>query len=312
MKYPSLLIAVIAFTLLGPPIARCQRRTVAITVDDLPYAGTLVDLPEYTPQAINGRLLVEFSNHNIPATGFVIEKVVEKIGRLAGAQILKQWTAQGFDLGNHTYSHPDINRLTVDQIEDEIVRGETTFVPLMNAVGKRPKFFRFPFSHTGDTQAKRDIIASFLSQRGYHLATCTIDTSDYVFNNAYAKMLAKNDTLSAARLRREYLAYTSLEIDYYARLNREVLGYEPPQVMLLHDSPLNADTIDSIRKIFEQKGYDFVSLKQAQSDPAYQILDTYVTPFGPMWGYRWAQERKVTVDGRLEPDPPDWVLAYGK
>jgi peptidoglycan/xylan/chitin deacetylase (PgdA/CDA1 family) len=242
----------------------------------------------------------------------VIEKVVEKIGHAAGARILKQWTTQTFDLGNHTYSHPDVDRLSIEQIEGEIVRGETTFAPLMNAVGKQPEFFRFPFNHTGDTKAKHDAMASFLSQRGYHLATCTIDTSDYLFNNAYTKMLAKKDSVSAGRLRRDYLTYTSVEIDYYAGLNRQVLGYESPQVMLLHDSPLNADTIEDILRIFEEKGYAFVSLKKAQSDPAYQIPDTDITSYGPMWGYRWAQERNVKVNGRLETDPPNWVLAYGQ
>ena len=167
-------------------------------------------------------------------------------------------------------------------------------------------------NHTGDTKVKHDIIASFLSQRGYKVATCTIDNSDYLFNAAYVKMLAKKDSVSAQRLRSEYLHYMSAEIDYYAGLSKQVLNYEPPQVMVLHDSPLNADTIKEILKIFEDKGYTFVSLKSAQSDPAYQTPDTYTTPYGPMWGYRWAQERKVKVDGRLEPDPPEWVLAYGK
>jgi len=304
--------AAIVLTLLTASIALGQRRAVAITVDDLPYAGPVIDLPGHVPEAANNRLLAAFAKRHIPVTGFVIEKGVERIGSATGARILKEWITQGLDLGNHTYSHPDIDRLPVEQIEEEIVRGETTFAPLMRAAGKQPEFFRFPFNHTGDTKAKHDTIASFLSQRGYHLATCTIDTSDYVFNAAYVKMLAKKDSVSAQRLRGEYLSYTIAEIDYYAGLNKQVLGYEPPQVMLLHDSPLNADTIEEILKIFEDKGYTFVSLTRAQSDPAYQIPDTYITSFGPMWGYRWAQERKVKVNGRLEPDPPEWVLDYGK
>jgi hypothetical protein len=31
-----------------------------------------------------------------------------------------------------------------------------------------------------------------------------------------------------------------------------------------------------------------------------------------MWGYRWAQELKVKVNGNLETEPPKWVLEYGK
>ena len=141
---------------------------------------------------VNGKLLSAFRAHHVPVTGFVIQKRAESLG-LAGRLILREWIDQGLDLGNHTYSHPDINDLAAEQIEEEIVRGESGFGPLMRQVGKKPEFFRFPMNHTGDTKAKHDAIAAFLSQRGYRLATCTIDNSDYIFNDAYVRMLAKND-----------------------------------------------------------------------------------------------------------------------
>ena len=241
----------------------------------------------------------------------MIQSGVESLGGL-GTRILKEWTSQGFDLGNHTYSHPDINDLSPEQIEQEIVRGESTLGPLMKEAGKKLAFFRFPMNHTGDTKVKHDAIAAFLSQRGYRLATCTIDNSDYLFNDAYVRILAKNDDVSAQKLRHEYLAYTSAEIDYYAALNKQVFGYEPPQVMLLHDNRLNADVIEQVLKLFEEKQYKFVSLDAAQSDAAYRTPDTYITKYGPMWGYRWAKERNVKVNGSLEPDPPKWILEYGK
>jgi hypothetical protein len=144
------------------------------------------------------------------------------------------------------------------------------------------------------------------------VAACTIDNSDYLFNAAYLRIIANNDHQTAKKLLREYITYTSLEIDYYASLNKRVLGYEPPQVMVLHDNRLNSETIDSVLGLFERKGYTFVSLGKAQSDAAYGIPDTYITEYGPMWGYRWARERNIQVNGRLEPDPPDWVLALAK
>ena len=78
--------------------------------------------------------------------------------------------------------------------------------------------------------------------------------------------------------------------------------------MLLHDNRLNSDTIDSVLRLFERKGYGFVSLDKAQSDAAYRIPDTYITEYGPMWGYRWARELNIEVNGRLEREPPKWVL----
>ena len=294
-----------------------QGRSVAITVDDLPYAGgtlAAANVSEVTSTAeiVNRKLLAALQAHHVPVTGFVIQKRVESLGPASGISILKEWTSRGFDLGNHTYSHPDINGLSPAQIEEEIVRGEVAIGPLMKEAGKKLAFFRFPMNHTGDTKEKHDALAAFLSRRGYRLATCTIDTSDYLFNDAYVRVLAKDDSETAAKLRAEYLAYTSTEIDYYAALNKQVFGYEPPQVMLLHDNRLNADVIEQLLQFFAEKQYRFVSLEVAQADAAYRTPETYITKFGPMWGYRWAAERNVKVNGNLEPDPPKWILQYGK
>ena len=292
--------------------ATAQQRTVSITVDDLPYVSrthtalTLTDVNH--ARQVNRKLLVAFKKHRIPVTGFVNEGRVEGLGVKAGSQILRQWIREGLDLGNHTYSHSDINELSVPQIEDEILRGETTVALLMKEAGKRPEFFRFPMNHTGDTTAKHDAIAVFLTQHGYKLATCTIENSDYLFNDAYVRILAQKDEKTAKKLRLEYLAYTGSEIDYYASLSKQVLGYEPPQVMLLHDNRLNADVIKGLLELFVRKNYKFVSLATAQSDPAYSIPDTFITQYGWMWGYRWAKELNVQVNGRLEPEPPQWVL----
>jgi peptidoglycan-N-acetylglucosamine deacetylase len=313
MKILKYFPAAILLALLIPSLTPAPSRTVAITVDDLPYAGPLLNLPNYSADAINNRMLAAFARHHVPVTGFVIEQSVgEKLDRATGTRVLQHWIANGLDLGNHTYSHPDFNNRSIDEIKEEITKGEATFATLMNAAGRKPEYFRYPMLHTGDTKEKHDAIAAFLAQRGYHNAFCTVESSDYLFNVAYVAMLKNDDVASAQRLRAEYLAYTATEIDYYAALNKQIFTYEPPEVMLMHDNPLNSDTIDDLLKLFEARGYKFVSIKTAQSDPAYKTPDTYVNSYGPMWGYRWAQELNVKVNGSLETEPPKWILDYGK
>jgi peptidoglycan/xylan/chitin deacetylase (PgdA/CDA1 family) len=274
-----------------------QIRTVAVTVDDLPFAGAA-----HGAEADNRKLLAAFQRHRVPTVGFVIQQHVESMGAV-GSAILREWTRLGFELGNHTYTHADSNALSMERFEQEIVKGEG---------GRHPKFFRFPMNHAGDTKEKHDTWAEFLAQRGYKLAVCTIENSDYLFNQAYVRMLVKNDMPSAEKLRAGYLTYTSAEIDYYAALDKQVLGYAPAEIMLLHDNALNAAVIEQLLSMFEEKQFRFVTLDTALSDPAYHAPDTYVTKFGPMWGYRWAAQRGVKVNGSLEPDPPQWILDYGK
>jgi peptidoglycan/xylan/chitin deacetylase (PgdA/CDA1 family) len=293
-----------------------QKQTVALTIDDLPFVPGTDSPVSFSDaahaEAANRKLLRTLARDHVPVTGFVIEKNVEGLGPATGPRILQEWTQRGLDLGNHTYSHPNFNDLTVEQFEDQIVRGEASIVPLMRAAGRKVEFFRFPFNHTGDAQQKHDAIAAFLVQRGYRLAPCTIETSDWMFNLAYARMLARHDKTSAAKLRADYLTFTAAQIDYYTRLNKQVLGYEPPQIMLIHDNQLYADVIDKILALFEERQYRWVSLADAEKDPVYQSPDSFITKYGPMWGYRWAKERNVKVDGSLEPDPPKWITDYAK
>jgi peptidoglycan-N-acetylglucosamine deacetylase len=313
LKYTCQLAA-LSVLIFSPVAASAQAHWVAMTVDDLPYAtpNPIGSADAKKAREINTRILRAFAHHHIPATGFVIEQNVENLGKPSGELILQEWTGPGFDLGNHMFSHPDVNSLTLAQTEEEISHGEATFAPLLARAGKHPEFLRFPYNHTGDTREKHDAIAAFMTARGYHLAPCTIDTSDYEFNDAYVQALALHDESTAARVRKAYLEYSGAEIDWYTRLNHDVLGYNPPHVMLLHDSQLNADTIDQVLNLFQKRGYHFVTLQQALQSPAYAIPETFITKYGPMWGYRWAEELGVKVSGRDEPDPPAWIQEYRK
>jgi len=261
--------------------------------------------------AANRKLLAALARHHVPVTGFVIQNRVEALGTPAGTSILNSWVVHGHDLGNHSYAHLDFNDVTLGQFEDQVVRGETAIAPIMESAGRTVTFFRFPFNHTGNTGPKHRGMSEFLRHRGYQVAPCTIENSDWMFASAYARMMERNDRGSIARLQREYLAFTTAQIDYFSRMNAQVLGYEPPEIMLLHDNQLNADVMDELLNLFEKRAYTWVTLSAAVQDPVYQAPDIVVTEYGPMWGYRWARERGIKVDGKLEPEPAAWVSAYG-
>lgn len=292
-------------------------RRVALTFDDLPAAG-LADAPRDATQAlqstaaINRDLLAALRQHKAPAIGFVVEANVEAVGVDAGRDILRAWTRGDFSLGNHTRSHRDSNTLTLDEIDAEIVGGSLSAGLVMREAGKALRYLRFPMNHTGDTAERRAAIDARVVKHGLVAAASTIDTSDYLFERAYARALAANDRDTAVKIRMAYLAYSDVQIDYYAALNAKVLGYEPPAIMLLHANRLNADTLPQLLELFGRKRYRYVTLAEAQADPAYQRPATYASKFGPMWGYRWAREGGVKVDGSLEQEPPAWIAEYAE
>jgi len=81
-----------------------------------------IDAEAAAAAASNHKLLVGLVRHHVPVTGLVIQKGVEELGPTAGTAILREWVQRGFDLGNHTYSHPDFDELTVAQFEDDCSR----------------------------------------------------------------------------------------------------------------------------------------------------------------------------------------------
>ncbi|WP_457580711.1 polysaccharide deacetylase family protein [Ensifer canadensis] len=292
-----------------------REKSVAITFDDLPHANAGADgADQPSTQSIQGanvRILAALRDYKAPAIGFVVESKVRAIGPLAN-DILSAWTGPRLTLGNHTFSHADTNALDISGIKREIVAGEKTTKRVLKAAGKQLRFLRFPYNHTGDTTEKQNAITVLAAKLGYTIAASTIDTSDYVFDRAYERALAENDTEAAHRIRTAYLMHTQQQIAYYASLNEQVLGYEPPAIMLLHVNRLNADAMKGILSLFEESGYGFITLEKAQADVAYRRPLSYATKYGPMWGYRWAKDRKVRVDGSLEREPPEWIVSYGE
>lgn len=287
------------------------RRTVAMTFDDLPMVNMGQEAqPLAVAAETNRRIMTALKRYRAPATGFVVESRVHAIGPGAD-QLLAAWNRGIFELANHGFSHADANALDLSAIEREITQGEATIGPLVTKAGRSLRFFRFPFNHLGNTPEKQAGAMSLLRARGYQLAASTIDTSDYVFDEAFTRALRQRDRDMQNRIKRAFLDHTAKHIAYYAGLNRQALGYEPPAIMLLHVNRLNASTLDAQLALFCKAGYSFVSLAEAQADPAYAQAPRLETRFGPMWGYRWARERGIKVNGSLEDEPPAWVAAYG-
>lgn len=298
----------------APPVVAAdvgQGPIVAITFDDLPFAADDASVASDPTAArkVHVDILSALEKHQAPATMFVNETAVQRLAPLS-RELLADWNRAPYALANHGLSHADANALDLDGIEQEIASGEATIGPMASAAGRHLEFFRFPMNHVGETDEKREAIEALLARRGYTLAASTIDTSDYIFDAAYGVALERGDLEARRWLEDAYLAHSRAQIAYYAALNRKVIGRDVPAIMLLHFNRLNAATLDRLLTVFRESGYRFVSLSEAQADPIYADPPKYSTRFGPMWGYRWARERGIRVDGRLEPVPPEWVNRY--
>jgi peptidoglycan/xylan/chitin deacetylase (PgdA/CDA1 family) len=283
------------------------KRSVAFTYDDLPNGGAQMPLDQLT--AMTTKLVDGLKQAKIPAIGFVNESKLEVEGeRPQRIALLQQWLNAGFPLGNHTYSHPDINKVPMLSYQEDILKGEHVIGGLMKEHGQTLSWFRHPFTHTGNTEQARETLEGFLQRKGYRIAPFTVETSDYMFALIYRNALEKRDKAAADKIQKAYVDYSERMFTWFERLSQDNLGYELPQILLIHANQLNADALPALTAMLTRRGYSFISLEKAMKDEAYRRRDAYVGDNGPSWLHRWAIAANKPNRLRDEPDPPSWVI----
>ena len=268
-------------------------RTVAITIDDLPGAvpgsdqamGSLHDLERW-----NRGVLQALLQHHVHATGFVIEGKLQVRGeRDARAGLLEQWIKAGMELGNHTYTHAHFSDVTIQQFEDDTVRGEVVTRALLRAAGKDEHYFRHPALNTGATPQAKEAFEVFLRSHGYRIGVVTVEGADYEFNDVLADAAAKNDKELAKKIRALYLTHANAMFDYVENASRRLFGREIPQILLIHDNEINSEELRFLLGNLANRGYRFISLDEALTDPAYDKPQQYSRSLGDCyicWGER--------------------------
>ncbi|MGA8762257.1 MAG: polysaccharide deacetylase family protein [Candidatus Sulfotelmatobacter sp.] len=243
----------------------CAAQKLAITMDDLPQNGTLA--PGMTRVEITRNTLAVLKKRHVPPVyGFVNAKKLE--GSVDGAEALQLWAAAE-PVGNHTYSHMDLEQNTADAFERDLEQNEPT-LELLARPGEDWRWVRYPYLHEADTVEKRRAVRSYLKAHGYKIAQVTIDWEDYLWNPAYARCAAKNDAKSIEWLRSSYLSTASEFIDLGRAQARLIYGREINYVLLMHLGAFSSTILPDALDLLKKKGFKLVTLEEAESDPAYQ------------------------------------------
>jgi peptidoglycan/xylan/chitin deacetylase (PgdA/CDA1 family) len=243
----------------------CSAQKLAITFDDLPLNG---ELPPGVTRAETARnvLAILKKRHVPPVYGFINAKKLE--GSADGAEALKLWAAAE-PVGNHTYSHMDLEQNSVEAYERDIAENEPV-LELLKADGRDDwHWLRYPYLHEGDTVEKRRAIRAYLKAHGYRIAQVSLDWEDYLWNFAYARCAAKNDTKAIAWLRSSYLSAASQFLDLGRAQAKLVYGHEINYVLLMHLGAFSSTILPDALDLLKRKGFQLVTLQEAESDPAY-------------------------------------------
>jgi cellulose synthase/poly-beta-1,6-N-acetylglucosamine synthase-like glycosyltransferase/peptidoglycan/xylan/chitin deacetylase (PgdA/CDA1 family)/spore germination protein YaaH len=137
-----------------------QPRKVALSFDDGPD-------PEWTP-----KILDVLKKYGVKGTFFVIgEEAEQNVG------VLQRTYREGHEIGNHTFTHPDISEISPGQVDLQLTLTERLFG---SKLGVQPLYFRPPYSidqepDTNDQAAPVDRIQGL----GYLIIGNKIDTNDW-------------------------------------------------------------------------------------------------------------------------------------
>lgn len=284
----------------GPP-----DRQVAITVDDLP-AGAADRMTGAAIDAMTAKLVGALREQKVPAVGFVNAGKLFKPGEVdARIQALQIWLDNGFELGNHTYSHASLNRVGLQAWEDDVIEGEPILRQLLADHHMKLRYLRHPYLDAGkDLQTRRQAEA-FLSARGYTVAPVTLDAWDWMYAPVYDDAKKRGDSALMQKLVSSYLSYSDAVFAYSEQLSVRTAGYEVKQILLLHGNQLEADHIGELLDVLRKRGYRFITLQEVLSDPAYGMADTYVGE-GTGWLDHWAITQGKPPHGA--PVFPQWVI----
>lgn len=196
-------------TAVGKRVARVEGvpgKYVALTFDDGPSA------------TLTPRVLDILKANNARGTFFVL-------GRNAAAHkdILRRAESEGSEIGVHTWSHPQLTRLSADRVHDEISR---TVNVIEQALGHKPVVMRPPY---GASNAA--LVNNMFDNYGMRSILWDVDTLDWKHHNPAR-------TVEAA--------------DKHARSG---------SIILVHDiHATTVDAIDSLVKTLQAKGYTFVTV----------------------------------------------------
>ena len=187
------------------PAPTTGNKVIALTFDDGPGPHT-------------AHLLDILDQYGAKATFFLIGSKVS-----GQASIVRSIQARGHQLGNHSWSHPELPKLPVDQIASEIDR---TNDAIKQATGVTPAILRPPYG------AVNGVVLEQLRLRGMSSILWSVDTRDWADRNS--------DIVCS----------------------RAVAGAQPGAIILMHDiHQTSVGAVPCILSALKQQGYSFVTVQ---------------------------------------------------
>ena len=249
---------------LFPGVATAHTE-LAVTIDDLPTTGALP--PRITRAAIVEQMIEVLRGHAVPGVyGFANGGQLHDNPEFES--IFLAWQKGGFFLGNHTWSHLDLDRVSAGEFVADIERNETLLGRLSP---QSEKLFRYPYLHQGQAAEKRSAVRTWLVSRGYRVAPVTIYVEHWEWSDAYARCVARQDGPAIRWVKNMYLETAKARLTWARQVSAQLFKRQIKHILLLHADALDAAILDDLLRAHQAEGITLISLESALQDPAYAM-----------------------------------------
>ncbi|HEY0590119.1 MAG TPA: polysaccharide deacetylase family protein [Pseudoduganella sp.] len=247
---------------LAASVGVAQAQSVAITIDDGPNAG---NTPRMSAQERNQAMLDALAKHRVQAALFVTAGYGANTPQ--GLPLLQAWSKAGHAIGNHTVTHPDLEKVPLAEYQRQVMECDR----LISTQPGYQKWLRFTYLREGNTPEKIDGMRQFLRDHGYRNAHVSMDTSDWRLNEKLEQVLKKDPKADVSAIRTAYLAHVKQRALAYRDLSQQLQGRDISQVLLLHHNLLNAMWLDDVLTQFKEMGWKIITPAEAFADPVYKL-----------------------------------------
>ncbi|KTD72682.1 polysaccharide deacetylase family protein [Legionella tucsonensis] len=246
------------FIALFSSVCFADEKEIAITIDDLPLVASRMNTPGNRERSTERftQIVQTFQKYKVPVTGFVIAGAIEK----GQWDFLEQFRQAGFMLGNHTYSHYNLNQISAEKYIADLERADKILTPIMT----QPKYFRYPYLAEGNKGKKQEVF-DYLKEHNYTIAPVTIDSKDFDFNAMLYKVPYRSRVEYVQKLKPRYLAYIWQQT---LKAEKRAKGKNAKQILLIHANLLNSYLLGDVLEMYQKNGYKFISLTEALKNPA--------------------------------------------
>jgi peptidoglycan/xylan/chitin deacetylase (PgdA/CDA1 family) len=232
-----------------------NAQQIAITFDDAPKSdGKLYKGIERT-----GILMNKLKRLNISEAAFFCNTAGRDLSDLSR---LKMYADAGHIIANHSHSHYSLNSMPAKEFYRDILRADSTLLQY----GTFQKWFRFPFLHEGNSNARRDSIRNLLKTDGYINGYVTIGNYDWYIDNLLKNALSSNQNVDYDKLADLYIKHIWESILFYDAIARKALNRSPRHVLLLHENDCAALFIDKLVEHIRSNGWEIISPAEAFKD----------------------------------------------